>query len=364
MSNYILILVWIVILGIAAMFINVKRPEVVCGEKVERYYVVWAFLIFVPLIIWCGYRGNVGDTSMYISSFYDMPSDFGGIETYMQGVKKDKAFFCFSAVIKCLIGNKPEIYFIILALIQATLLILVYRKYSPEFLFTFFLFIASTDYISWMFNGIRQFMAVTITFACFGLILKKKYIVAILLILLASRFHGTALIVIPFLFVAQGKAWNKKTILVIMATIAAVTFIGSFTNLLDSVLAETQYTNVVSDWQSWQDDGTNIFRVLVYAVPAILSFIGKRYLDEANNPCINFCANMSIISTAIYVVSMFTSGIFIGRLPIYFSLYSYILLPWELKNMFNEKSKQFITGAAVLGYLGFYFYSIINMGMI
>ena len=64
MSNYILILVWIVILGIAAMFINVKRPEVVCGEKVERYYVVWAFLIFVPLIIWCGYRGNVGDTSI------------------------------------------------------------------------------------------------------------------------------------------------------------------------------------------------------------------------------------------------------------------------------------------------------------
>ena len=44
MSNYILILVWIVILGIAAMFINVKRPEVVCGEKVERYYVVWAIL--------------------------------------------------------------------------------------------------------------------------------------------------------------------------------------------------------------------------------------------------------------------------------------------------------------------------------
>lgn len=64
-------------------------------RKVERYYVVWAFLIFVPLIIWCGYRGNVGDTSMYISSFYDMPSDFGGIETYMQGVKKIRHFSVF-----------------------------------------------------------------------------------------------------------------------------------------------------------------------------------------------------------------------------------------------------------------------------
>ena len=85
-------------------------------------------------------EGSVGDTQVYISSFFDMPSDFGGIETYMQGVKKDKGFFCFSAVIKCLIGNKPEIYFIILALIQATLLILVYRKYSPNFfLLSFYL---------------------------------------------------------------------------------------------------------------------------------------------------------------------------------------------------------------------------------
>lgn len=32
---------------------------------------------------------------MYISSFYDMPSDFGGIETYMQGVKKIRHFSVF-----------------------------------------------------------------------------------------------------------------------------------------------------------------------------------------------------------------------------------------------------------------------------
>jgi transmembrane protein EpsG len=53
MSNYILILVWIVILGIAAMYINVKRPEVVCGEKVERYYGVGIFdICSTDYLVW------------------------------------------------------------------------------------------------------------------------------------------------------------------------------------------------------------------------------------------------------------------------------------------------------------------------
>ena len=84
--------------------------------------------------------------------------------------------------------------------------------------------------------------------------------------------------------------------------------------------------NVVSDWQSLNDDGTNIIRVLVYSIPAILSFIGRKWLNAENNQCINLCTNMSIISAAIYMVSAGTSGVFLGRLPIFTSLYSYILL--------------------------------------
>ena len=121
-----------------------------------------------------------------------------------------------------------------------------------------------------------------------------------------------------------GKAWNKKTIIFIIAIIIIISFVGNFTNILDSMLEETQYKNVVLDWQESQDDGTNIFRVLVYAVPSILSLVGLRYIKEADNPLINLCTNMSIVAVGFYVISMFTSGIFIGRLPIYFSLYSYI----------------------------------------
>ncbi|MEO2261810.1 EpsG family protein [Dorea sp. YH-dor228] len=361
MSNYYLILVWVAVAWMIGLCTKVQRTEYVCGEKVQRYYPLWAFLIYLPLVIWSGFRGYVGDTGAYMEMFREIPSGLRNIPSYMDTIEKDKGFYLFSAVIKDLIGDNVNVYFIILALIQVALLIKVYRKYSSNYIVTFFLFVASTDYISWMFNGIRQFTAVTITFFAFEYILKKKYVPAVLTVLFAALFHGSALLVLPFIFIAQGQAWNKKTILFIIAVIVAVMFIGKFTDILDTLLAETQYKNVVSDWQDFQDDGTNIIRVLVYAIPSILSLVGLRFIKYADDPVINLCTNMSIASVGFYVVSMFTSGIFIGRLPIYFSLYSYILLPWEIEHMFSEKSIKLVYLAMIAGYLGFYMYSIMGL---
>lgn len=361
MSNYYLILVWVAVAWMIGLCTKVQRTEYVCGEKVQRYYPLWAFLIYLPLVIWSGFRGYVGDTGAYMKMFQEIPSGLRNIPSYMNTIEKDKGFYLFSAVIKDLISDNVNVYFIILALIQVVLLIKVYRKYSSNYIVTFFLFVASTDYISWMFNGIRQFTAVTITFFAFEYILKKKYVPAVLIVLFAALFHGSALLVLPFIFIAQGQAWNKKTILFIIAVIVAVMFIGEFTDILDTLLAETQYKNVVSDWQEFQDDGTNIIRVLVYAIPSILSLIGLKFIKYADDPVINLCTNMSIASVGFYVVSMFTSGIFIGRLPIYFSLYGYILLPWEIEHMFSEKSVKLVYLAMIAGYLGFYMYSIMGL---
>ncbi|MGN8921607.1 EpsG family protein [Lachnospiraceae bacterium HCP28S3_F9] len=361
MSNYYLILVWVAVAWMIGLCTKVQRTEYVCGEKVQRYYPLWAFLIYLPLVIWSGFRGYVGDTGAYMKMFQEIPSGLRNIPSYIDTIEKDKGFYLFSAVIKDLISDNVNVYFIILALIQVVLLIKVYRKYSSNYIVTFFLFVASTDYISWMFNGIRQFTAVTITFFAFEYILKKKYVPAVLIVLFAALFHGSALLVLPFIFIAQGQAWNKKTILFIIAVIVAVMFIGKFTDILDTLLAETQYKNVVSDWQEWQDDGTNIIRVLVYAIPSILSLVGLRFIKYADDPVINLCTNMSIASVGFYVVSMFTSGIFIGRLPIYFSLYGYILLPWEIEHMFSEKSAKLVYLAMIAGYLGFYMYSVMGL---
>ncbi len=358
-NNYVLILLWTGVLAVLYYVVpGVRRVELVNGRQAERVAPWFAVMAVLPLVYFASVRGGIADTGMYIQAYGEMPSQFSGLNQYIATVKKDQGFYYVSALIKCLIGNRVTVYLFIVAAIQCFLIFRVFRKYTAAFVTAFFLFIASTDFVSWIFNGMRQFTAVAITVACFPFILKKKYIPAILGILIASLFHQSALLVIPFVFIVQGKAWNKKTVLFIAASVIAVLFVDRFTNILDTLLAETQYKNVVSDWQEWNDDGTNALRVLVYSIPAIMSLVGIRYVRHADDPIINICVNMSIVSMGFYIVSMFTSGILIGRLPIYFSLYGYMILPWLIKHMFTDKSAKLVQMGMVGAYLVFYYYQM------
>ncbi|MCD7828363.1 MAG: EpsG family protein, partial [Clostridiales bacterium] len=359
MAKYILILFLPPVAGFLAKLFNGKRPELILGKEETRTKVIWFIISAVPLIIFAANRGHIGDTSAYEAAFGYMPSELSDFSDYASTVTKDKLFYYTSALIKIFITENPIVYFGIIAAFQAFALLSVYRKYSEDFFLSYFLFLVSTDYISWMFNGIRQFVAVCLTFSCFGLVLRKKYILAILIIILATFFHGTAFLVIPFIFISQGKAWNKKTIAFIFGVIIVVAFIDQFTDILDDLLTDTQYESVVTDWTSWDDDGTNVLRVLVYAVPTLLSLYGKKHIDSNNDPVINFCTNMSIVTSGIYVISIFTSGIFIGRLPIYFSLYNYILLPWEINHIFSGNSAKIVKSAMIIFYMIYYFLIVI-----
>lgn len=358
MSEYILILIWLGFVVLLASQGFFQRKEMVCGEVVQRFSWVFAIVVFAPIIWMAGNRGWIFDTGTYIRGFWEMPSSFSKIPAYVESMSKDKGFYAFSAVLKVIFGDDETLYFTIIAAIQGIAVLSMFRKYSMNYVLSIFLFVASTDYISWMFNGIRQFTAVAIICAATPLMLKKKYVPLLCVILLASTFHQSALIMIPFIFIAQGKVGNKKTILFIILAMIAVLGVGQFTNILDDTLSNTQYANVVSDYTSANDDGTNPLRVLVYIVPAILAIVGRRRIQMENNPVINFCANMSLISAGLYLVSMVTSGIFIGRLPIYVSLYGYILIPWEIENLFTEETKKIIYLALVVFYLVFYYYQV------
>ncbi len=352
------ILIWLLGGGFLLAICFPRRNMRVLGKTRERWSLSAALLLVLPLIYWCAQRSTLfGDTEFYRMSFVRAPSSLWEIPAYMEAQPKDAGFFGFSALLKCIFGDNFRVYFFLLAAIQMICVAMVYRKYSRNYWLSIFLFVASTDYTAWMFNGTRQFLAVVIIFAALPLLLRKRHIWTIVLILFASVFHQSALLMLPVIFLVQGKAWNKKTNLVLLGVLLAVLFVGEFTDFLDTLMEDTQYENVVTDWRTSGDDGTNALRVLVYSVPTLLAFVYRKTLRESRNPLINLCVNMSIISTGIYILSMFTSGIFIGRLPIYMSLYLYILLPWEIRHFFHRKWQMPITVATCTLYSLFYFYS-------
>lgn len=359
LTNYWWLLIWVFVGGGALTVFMPKRQELVLGKKEERWRPLPAFLLMLPFIIWAGFRTDsvIGDTSSYRNAFSEAPEVLSQIPSYLEMITKDKGFYCLMALIKNITSNSVT-YFFIIAAFQLTVLVWLYRKYSCNYWLSIFLVIASTDYMSWAQNGIRQFMAITICLLATPFMLKRKYVPTIALILLASTMHQSALIMIPIVFIVQGKPWNKRTISFMLVAFVAIIFVSEFTNWLDAAMQETQYANMVTDWTEWGDDGTNPLRVLVYSIPMILSLVGLKYVKQEDNPIINLCVNMSIITSGIYLISMMTSGLFLGRLPAYCSFYNGILLPWELENMFTKDSAKLITVITVVAYCAFFYYQM------
>lgn len=358
LRNYWMLLIWPLTVG---LFLNVVIPKTLVtveGKNEYRWGKFSAFLLVVPYIVWAGYRQGVGDTEVYRFSFRLAVDSLSQLPTYIASQSKDTGFYILNSLFKIFISSSSVYFFLSIAIFQVYCIVKTYRKYSSDFWLSILLFIISTDYVAYMFNGMRQFIAVCGIFACFGWIIRKDYFKTIVVILILSTIHQTVLIMIPIIFIIQGEAFNKKTMILILLTILVIIGVNQFTTFLENALKETQYNDILTSDVWKQDDGTNILRVLIYSIPMIFSFFGRKYIKDANDPIINICVNCSVITSLLYIVSKFTSGIFIGRLPIYTSLTAYILLPWLIDHMFEKKSASAVKLLMIGFYLLFFYFQM------
>lgn len=356
LTNYWWLLIWLFLGGAICNYFP-KRREILGDRVVERWTPFAAIFLVLPYIVWAGYRPNgFGDTGLYRSGFLSAEGSLVAAWGILTSDSKDVGFYALRSVIKMIIGERDELFFLLIAVFQMLSMAFVYRRYTSDYWMCIFLFIASTDYLSWVHNGMRQFIAVTMIFACFTWMLEKRYIPLIGMILLASTIHGSALLMLPIVFIVQGEAWNFKTLLMLLATAVIVVFVDRFTPILNDLLQDTQYDDMMTSEIWAQDDGTNMIRVLVYSVPALLSLFGLRFVRVANDPVINICVNCSIVTMAFYLISAVSSGIYIGRLPIYTTLQGYIALPWLIDRIFEKRSADLVRFMMVLLFSLFFCY--------
>ena len=350
-------LVWIFAAGIV-LYSMPKKTQYIGGQYVQRWHWVTVIMLVLPYILWAGYRTNFIDTITYIQTFQMVPSSISLIPAYLEAYDKDQGFSVLMIVLKSLGVRNYHTFFMLIAAFQMFCLVYTFRKYSENFWISMFLFVVSTDYLSWMHNGIRQFIAVGMTFAAFGMLVRKKYIAFTLVVLLASTIHGSALLMIPFAYVMTGPAMNRKTLLMIAGVALMIPFIDRLMPLLEDFLMDTQYDDVMTNGIWENDDGTNLIRVIVYSVPALVALLGRRYIQYNRDPVVNMCINASMITVAMYLVSSVTSGIYIGRIPIYTTLHGYMVLPWLIDQIFEKRSARLIKFLMVTFYVAFYYYQM------
>ncbi len=328
----------------------------ILGQKEKR--VKWfPVLVMVAVLSYVAATRDpyIGDTYAYRRGFMQTSDRLADIPAAFFAEGKDRGFTVLSIFIKHFIGDRVELYFGIIAGFCLFCVLGVYRKYSCSFFMSVFLFLASGEYVQWTHNGMRQFMAVSMIFSATGLLLQKRYGPYFAVVLLASSIHASALIMIPMSIVVQGKPWNNKTVLFMLAVLISVTSVDTLTGAITNLMENTQYASEVD--QFLDTSGTNSLRVLVFCIPPVLSLAFRRWCPEGD-PLYDLSVNMSVASMGTYIVSMFTSGIFIGRMPVYFSLYNYMLLPSIIQRSFEKRSASLILLMVMGCYMFFYYYQM------
>lgn len=359
--------IWILPLFGLFEFIYIKNKYIYASEHGElnskvnnsiaddyRTSILFSILLFLPLVIIAGNRSFLsGDTGAYYNLHSSLPNSVSQLT--FSDKERYPGFLIFTVLIKQFISSDFRVWLYIVALASIIPLFISYRKYSSDIVFSAFCFFTA-DFIGWMNNGCRQFMVAAILFALAPMLLEKKlskYFIFIIFGLFFYFFHVSILVALPLFFVALGKPFNKKTIIFIFLIIIAIVFVNQFSGLITDTLENTSYEKSSSEIAN-TNAGTNIIRVLFFSVPTIMAIINKKKITDDIPPIIAYSINMSMIGSAFYFLSAFMNGITIGRMPIYFTLFNYILIPWEIRNFFKRNNQKLIFIVFIIVYFLFY----------
>ena len=345
------IFIWIAVMFVFSRIFNVKRYEMVEEEWVLRYRPWFAVVVFAPIILMTVYGPERADVYHYMSNYRNLPDTFR--EGWILIESSDRrGFLILGLIVKQISNGSETAYRMVLALIHSIPIVFVLRKYSEEYLFSIYVFVAGCYHLAWMMNGQRQFIAVALIFAATPWIVEKKYFRCILVILFASSFHRTALFMIPVIIIVQGVAWNWKTILISVGAIIGTAVFAQDASMFDQFADTVGYS--LEAMKNWGDDGMNPIRVAIYAVPLVLTLFSIQKIRWDNNLIINICTNMSVITVGVSLIAVVTSGIMVGRMPVYTSLYNLILLPFVIRESFSFRVRSFIYVSAIILYYLFY----------
>ena len=216
-------------------------------------------------------------------------------------------------------------------LLVITSLIVVYcylrviRRYSVNYWFSVFLYITLGIY-TFFFNGLRQGLAMAIFTLAIPYLLEKKFILYLLICIIASLFHITALFMIPFYFIVNLRIEPLYKIL--------ATFLGSLliSRLLVSYIAST---NDRYEGYAQTSENAGGFLILLFYTIIMIAVIFSGYLykikDIKFQKLMTFYASGVVFIMPLAMLGTNPSGP--QRLLSYFTWSLVLIVPMVLKKI-------------------------------
>ncbi|MEG1410480.1 MAG: EpsG family protein [Romboutsia sp.] len=310
---------------------------------------IFLILIMVIFIAVSGFRSGIGDTSMYKHSYELIVENTQSQDGYEKG-------FIFFLTMLTKISEDPQFMVFITSFITQGLNICFLRKYASYFELELFMYIASGYFLTTM-NGIRQAMAASIMLLGTRFLIERKFKHYLILTLLMSTIHSSALVMIVAYFIANNDNWSKNFAKTIGIMVVVVLFGGIIMKFGFQILGETRF----AQYSEFDEGGSNIIRTIIAMVPVILAYMQRDRLRDIFPQCDIF-VNLSIINMLIMGLSLY-NWIF-ARMTYYFVPYTFVLLPYIIKSIDIKEERRLIYYTFLIGYFGFmYVEYVLSLGI-
>jgi transmembrane protein EpsG len=302
---------------------------------------IFLFVVIIILLAISGLRKNIGDTEMYIHLYRLIGQGYVSNGGYEPG------FITFYEVLNK-ISKDPQFMLLVTSAIINYANVWTLKSFAGYIELNTFMYIASGYYLVTM-NGLRQSLVAAILFSCSNFIINGKLKSYVIVVIIMSTIHSSALVLIPVYFLVRSEAWSAKVYIFILIFIVSLFIYDPLMSLVFGVLGDTRF----GDYKNFKEGGANFIRVAVYAVPVILAYI-KRDRIRLGWPESNVIVNMSLLNLIIMCFSL-NNWIF-ARFTVYFQIYNFVLLSYVINYCTKRSERRLLYVSLVAAHLVFFWY--------
>ncbi|MCW2782060.1 MAG: hypothetical protein JWR35_2509 [Marmoricola sp.] len=223
--------------------------------------------------------------------------------------------------------------FAVAAVITVGLTVRTIYRNSTAFALSIALYILTSTWQG-SFNGIRQYVACAILFAGHRYILERKFRKYLLVVLVASLFHISAIVMVLLYWVPRARLGIGRVVILLGLTVAAGAAYRYAGDIIDAIKQGDQSTG------SYFARHVSRLRIVAAFGPSVFYalFTRKDRLDEAGF----FYANVLFVNAAILLAS--SGSAYLARFAIYTGVYSALAIP----RLFNMEDRRFVALATVV----------------
>lgn len=290
------------------------------GISILKRFTAFCLILFMFII--SGLRYNVGDDFLNYEIMYNDPSNIRNSFT--------EPIWSYISLLFHNMGLSSIAWFCFTSFIINFFFISGIRKLSKNFYLSVAFYIAMPHLFLESFNIVRQFVAMSIIFRFSYLFFQKKYWKFVIIILLSSCFHKSAVLTIPLFFMSLINFPNIFLILIVFfCFLLRYSFLPIIIKIVTNVSMYSGYVNELVSSES----SSGIYAYVLLFVCLFIIFCFRKPKSRE----INILKNLSLMSFCIYLLFYtFQAGQRIGFyvLPYFVLLVPYIQTKFKIDGSF------------------------------